>query len=270
MLQPLFKWSGGKRREIKHFEKYFPASYKTYLEPFVGGGAVYFHLEPNHAIINDIHPDVTNFYRCIGKGLGWYIASMMDKTDTSEASYYRIRDTLAPQSEEDRAFQFYYLRKTAFRGMIRYNAGGKFNIPWGRYKTIDYSALRNQQYFNLLKRTTVLSSDFEVAMQKCDRKSTFVFLDPPYDSEFSDYGFYGFGKKEHEHLASTFKKSKSKCLMVIGETDFIRNLYDGYIRESYHKNYAFKIYGGRIGQEINNNHLIITNYPNEEIAISEE
>jgi DNA adenine methylase len=87
-----------------------------------------------------------------------------------------------------------------------------------------------------------------------------MFLDPPYDSEFTDYGYCKFGKDEHRKLAKCFKETKIQCLMVIGKTDFIVELYKDYIVAEYPKKYRFKLHSGRIGDNINTNHLIIKNY----------
>ena len=87
-----------------------------------------------------------------------------------------------------------------------------------------------------------------------------MFLDPPYDSEFTDYGYCQFGKEEQHKLASLFKTTKIKCLMIIGKTKFIEELYGGYIVAEYDKKYKFKLYNNRIGDEINTKHLIIKNY----------
>jgi DNA adenine methylase len=87
-----------------------------------------------------------------------------------------------------------------------------------------------------------------------------MFLDPPYDSEFTDYGYCQFGKKEQEELAILFKNTKIKCLMIIGKTKFIQDLYKDYIIDEYDKKYKFKLYDNRIGNEINIKHLIIKNF----------
>ena len=87
-----------------------------------------------------------------------------------------------------------------------------------------------------------------------------MFLDPPYDSEFTNYGYCTFGKPEQEKLANYFKNTNIKCLMIIGKTDYICELYNGYIVDEYDKKYKFKMYAGRIGNEINTKHLIIKNY----------
>jgi len=87
-----------------------------------------------------------------------------------------------------------------------------------------------------------------------------MFLDQPYDSEFTDYGYCKFDREEQEKLAKCFKETKIKCLMIVGKTDFISNLYKDYIVDEYDKKYRFKLYAGRVGDEINTKHLIIKNY----------
>jgi len=258
-LHPICKWSGGKSDEIKHFEKYIP-EYKTYIEPFVGGGAVYFHLNPKKAVINDIHPELIALYREIGKGNSREIYKFMKSHKIDPESYYQVRDDLEIISDLDKAKQFYYLRKTCFRGMLRYNKSGGFNIPHGKYKTINYSDLKNVEYEKLLSRTIIENTTFEKIFKKYNSDENFMFLDPPYDSEFTDYGYCQFGKEHHKKLAQLFKTTKINCLMVIGKTDFISELYDGYVVEEFDKKYRFKIHSGRVGDEINKKHLIITNY----------
>jgi DNA adenine methylase len=87
-----------------------------------------------------------------------------------------------------------------------------------------------------------------------------MFLDPPYDSEFTDYGYCSFGKEHQLKLSKCFKETKIKCLMIIGKTDYIVELYKDYIVDEYDKKYRFKLYAGRVGDEINNKHLVIKNY----------
>jgi DNA adenine methylase len=258
-LHPLVKWSGGKADEIKLFEKYIP-KYKTYIEPLVGGGAVYFHLNPKKAVINDIHPELIAFYREIGLGHGKKIYKFMKEHPNDEETYYDVRGNMTLETDLDKAKYFYYLRKTCFRGMLRYNKSGKFNIPFGKYKTVNFSDLKDKCYAELLERTTIENTSFEEIFNKYNSSDNFVFLDPPYDSEFTDYGYCQFGKEHHKKLAKLFKETKNNCLMVIGKTQFISELYDGYIDEEFDKKYRFKIHSGRVGNEINNKHLIITNY----------
>jgi DNA adenine methylase len=259
-LKPIIKWSGGKMDEIKMFEKYFPENYNIYIEPFIGGGSVYFYLNPDKAVISDVHTELISLYKCIGKGDGPAIYNFMENTPNDDDTYYKVRDVMEINSELDIANRFYYQRKTCFRGMLRYNKDKKFNIPFGRYKTINYTELLNKEYETLLNRTDIYNDKFEAIFEKYNDENNFMFLDPPYDSEFTDYGYCVFDKEEQRKLANLFKTTKIKCLMIIGKTKFIEELYEGYIVEEYDKKYRFKLYNNRIGDEINNKHLIIKNY----------
>lgn len=259
-LKPLIKWSGGKSDEIKMFEKYFPEHYTRYIEPFIGGGSVYFYLNPDNAVISDVHTELIDLYKSIGNGKGQEIFDFMKENPNDENTYYKVRDEMVINDTLDSAKRFYYQRKTCFRGMLRYNKNGKFNIPFGRYKTINYNEIINKDYEILLGRTEILNKGFDYIFENYNDENNFMFLDPPYDSEFTDYGYCQFGKEEQKKLALLFKNTKIKCLMVIGKTKFIEELYNGYIVAEYDKKYRFKLYDNRIGDEINTKHLIIKNY----------
>ena len=259
-LKPLVKWSGGKGDEIRLFEKYFPESYDTYIEPFAGGAAVLFYLNPSNAVISDVHTELIALYKCIGNGMSQEIFDFMETHPNNEETYYNVRDKMTIDCDLDLAKRFYYQRKTCFRGMLRYNKDGKFNIPYGKYKSINYSELLNPAYESLLSKTEIVNESFEVIFEKYNNENNFMFLDPPYDSEFTDYGYCSFGKDHHIQLAECFKMTKIKCLMVIGKTPFIEELYKGYVCHEYNKKYRFKLYDNRVGNEINTIHLVIKNY----------
>ena len=259
-LKPLIKWSGGKSDEIKMFQKYFPSHYTRYIEPFIGGGSVFFYLNPYNAVISDVHTELIDLYKSIGNGKCQEIFDFMKENPNDENTYYKVRDEMKINDELDSAKRFYYQRKTCFRGMLRYNKNGKFNIPFGRYKTINYNEIINKDYEMLLGRTEILNKGFDYIFENYNDENNFMFLDPPYDSEFTDYGYCQFGKEEQKKLAFLFKTTKNKCLMIIGKTKFIEELYNGYIVDEYDKKYRFKLYDNRIGDEINTKHLIIKNY----------
>lgn len=259
-MKPIYKWSGGKRDEIKLFKKHYPDNFNLYIEPFFGGGAVFFDLNFNSNVINDKHTESIIFLNEIKKGNSKKIYDLMASFDNNEKVYYYIRDEYKPSSSLEEAFRFFYLRKTCFRGMLRYNSSGKFNIPFGRYKNYSFEELLDDSYESLLKNTFIFNDDFDFIFNNFNDKNNFVFLDPPYDSEFTNYGYCTFGKEDHFRLSELFKETNNKCLLIIGKTDFITSLYKEYIVEEYNKEYKFKIYGGRIGQEINNKHLVIKNY----------
>ena len=258
-LKPIVKWSGGKKDELKKIIPHLPDNFSTYLEPFIGGGALYFHLNPEKAVINDVHKELIDFYQAIKDGHSDEIYKFMSDHPNEEETYYKVRayDNTDPL---DNAKRFYYLRKTCFRGMLRYNKKGKFNIPYGRYKTYKFEDIKNERYAELLKKTEIHNKSFEYIFENYNDKENFMFLDPPYDSEFTDYGYCSFGKEEHKTLAKCFKETNIRCLMVIGKTPFIEELYSGYIVEEYDKKYRFKLHSGRVGNEINTKHIVIKNY----------
>ena len=213
-----------------------------------------------------------------------------DRVDKKNVFSEEIRTQLTIQDDVTDAFRFLYLRKTCFRGMSRYsNTGGvlKFNIPWGRYNLANNKEKDNEKmmkpvhsedkarkilegcqfligdtgkrYRALLKNTEILNESFETVFRKCG-EGDFIYLDPPYDSVFTDYGYCSFGREEHERLFYEFEHTKAKCLLVIGCTPFVYNLYKNYIKGYYDKKYRFKLYNGRIlTSDMNKRHLIITN-----------
>jgi DNA adenine methylase len=270
-LKPICKWSGGKRDEIKLFKQFYPADFTRYVEPFAGGAAVYFDLEfQGENVINDIHPELVNFYRQMKNGYAQEIYDLVSSWGQTEKDYYIVRgggrkltqndEVFVPSNDVEKAAQFIYLRRSCFRGMIRYNKDGKFNIPWGKYKSLNFEDLVNPRYISLLERTEVMLGDYKEVFERYNSPENFFFIDQPYDSAFNDYGTDNFTRQNQLELFEKFSTSQSKCLMVVGGSPFIRNLYSNYIVHEYEKKYSFKIYAGRVGDEINVKHLVIKNY----------
>jgi DNA adenine methylase len=270
-LKPLCKWSGGKRDEIKQFSKFYPNNFDRYIEPFIGGGAVFFDLNFNgHNVINDVHPELINFYKQIKLGNAEKIYNILQSFGKTENDYYIVRGggkkllpntkIFTPENDIERAARFIYLRRSCYRGMIRYNQNGGFNVPWGRYKTLNFNDIIEPDYTELLSNTEIMEGDYKLVFEKYNNPNDFYFIDQPYDSTFNDYGGDSFSRKDQIDLFDKFSTTKSKCLMVVGGSEFIRELYGDYIKFEYPKKYAFKIHSGRIGDEININHLVITNY----------
>lgn len=267
-IKPLIKWSGGKYDELTIIFNNLPTYYTRYVEPFVGGGSVYWNINITNSeeeikyVINDNHDELINFYNQIKEDPA-SVYEFMKNNINSEETYYLIRDNLIPKNQFEIACKFYYLRKTCFRGMMRYNSKGGFNIPFGKYKTINFEQLKNPEFYqNKLQQTEIFNEDFEdIFIEYANDPNTFIFLDPPYDCEFSTY-YKCFSKDDHIRLCNCIKNARCKILMIIGETEFIRNLYcdTGFIRGSFEKKYKFKIHSKRVGDEINKNHLIIKNY----------
>jgi DNA adenine methylase len=257
-MQPLIKYTGSKQKEIPQILSHIPDTYNRYVEPFVGGGSLYFYLEPTKALISDTHSDLISIYKSIHDGYAQKIREFMENHPNNETTYYNVR-SWNTQTRLEKAQKFFYLNKTAFRGIMRYNSNGEFNVPYGRYKKINWSQLKNQNLIELLRNTDIREQDYKEIFEEVD-ENDFVFLDPPYDSNFKKYGQDAFTEDDQRELAQYFAQSPAKCLMIIGETELTANLYHEYIVERYHKKYAFRIYSNRVGDEINNNHLVIRNY----------
>lgn len=280
-MKPIIKYRGGKSKEIIQFERFVPHDYDRYIEPFLGGGAVYFHLSPERAIINDINPRLINFYLGIQRNyerfreecqrVGEIYAENRRQferlkrekpnervEDNNEALYYNLRDMYngLVQADYSYAFLYYFINKTAFSGMIRYNAAGEYNVPYGRYKSFSGECV-TPQHADLLQRTQILNGDYE-AVFNITNAEDFVFLDPPYMCTFSDYGnIDDFTEREHVRLANNYHNLHCRAMMVIGASPLIRELYAGNIIGEYEKNYAVNI---RNRFHSTSQHLIIANY----------
>ena len=236
-MKPLYKWPGGKAREIEKIEKYIPKDYDRYIEPFFGGGALFFHLENKNNIINELNEEVCIFLEQIKQGLAYKIYDKLKKIPNDEKTYYAIR-AWRPKTDLDKAVRFYYLRKTCFRGLSRYNSSGVFNVPYGNYKTYVFEDILNKNYEEILQNTIIINKDFSEVFSLYDSSEDFCFLDPPYHNTFSGYTSDGFNDAKHLELSEFFKKTKMKCLMVIGHTEYIESLYKEYIVEEYNKKYS--------------------------------
>ena len=370
-MKPLIKWPGGKSSEINQFLTLIP-DYDRYIEPFAGGGAVYFHLNPQKACINDNSGNLMDFYRLVktqdpefhrilnlyGRTfdslralcdrrykdiLGLYrlyelameagvpieelrvhqylvieIATdpavlselVMDKSefllclltsvdekfrrtvkntrkkkfsdrDLKEnlitgflAGYYTyfrgVFNEIAAEkmicSRQYASANFYFIREYCYGSMFRYNGKGEFNIPYGgtSYNRKDFAGkveyMFSDDVARLLKRTELFCEDFETFLDKVSPgENDFIFLDPPYDTEFSDYEGHAFGHKDHERLAQFLKNTKAQFLLVIKNTDFIFGLYEGSFRMlAFDNKYMYNV---RSRNERKAEHLIITNIP---------
>ena len=363
-MKTIIKWPGGKSGEVDKISSLIP-EYDRYIEPFFGGGAVYFSLQPKKAVINDISEMLTQFYRLVkeqNQDLKKYLLayhysmtslllnaenyyqelynlfssgnfdnidifnSLIKKitsnineldllvSDKEEFDEYILKMVIdkfirtkknnekSPFSNEDlknnlitgfssgyymyfrniyneinlkkKTFSieysianFYYIREYCYGSMFRYNSQGEFNIPYGGIsynKKSFISKINNiftEDIKELFKDTEIYNCDFEKLLLnelKLTEKD-FIFLDPPYDTEFSDYEGKSFDKEDQKRLANCLKKISAKFILIIKNTDFIYNLYkDDFRILSFDKNYTYNV---RSRNERNVEHLIITNIP---------
>lgn len=370
-MQTLIKWPGGKAREYKHIKDIIPRDVDTYIEPFFGGGGIYFNFEPKKSVINDINENLMTFYRFLkeenmifkqalewitidwdnlsiiaktvfdvtkkykqninrteieneikklsydnslprlinGQGKYWNLLSeglinklyriigleikngtFSDKdfyeqivAATKGAYYYYLRDKYISKNKEEDIARFFFIREYCFGSMFRFNGEGKFNIPYGgaSYNDKKFSLKVNNAFslkvHALLKNTEIYCDDYRSFFEKIENnihENDFCFIDPPYDTEFSEYDKQSFGKKDQEDLARLFGKLKCRGLIIIKKTDFIQNIYThqqklnhNIVINEYNKNYSYNV-RGRNKRSVT--HLLISNYDPHEFKNSSQ
>jgi DNA adenine methylase len=235
--KPPIKWAGGKGQLIPQFVPLFPKeSYELYLEPFVGGGAVFFHLTPQRAVLIDSNDELINFYLVV-RDHPEELLEDLRKHKNAREYYYSVR-ALDPQqlSPVERASRFLYLNKTGYNGLWRVNSKGKHNVPFGRYKNPKIADRENLRLVSrALKNAAILCDDFGRVLDYAI-PGAFVYLDPPYHplsetANFTSYTPDAFGEEDQRRLAEVFRKLDSTgCLVMLSNSDtpFIRELYKGY------------------------------------------
>lgn len=283
-MKPMIKYRGGKSKEITCISRHIPKIAGRYVEPFFGGGALYFYLEPRVAIVNDINSKLMDFYKGVRDDFA-HLRKELDEIesiyesyrkefeaaksasldrrveDKNETMYYELRamfNGLTPKTYSD-ALLYYYINKTAYSGMIRYNSSGHFNVPFGRYAHLNTSVV-TRSHSQLLQSAEIYNKDYSEIFDLCGCDD-FLFLDPPYDCTFSDYGNRqykdGFDEASHRRLAQDFANLQCKALMVIGRTPLTEALYKNYIVDEYEKNYAVNI---RNRFKSTATHIVVANY----------
>ncbi|MEM9944840.1 MAG: DNA adenine methylase [Cyanobacteria bacterium P01_D01_bin.36] len=241
--RPFLKWAGGKSRLIEQYKPFLPTEYTRYHEPFLGGGALFFHLAPQlhaqgkQAFLSDVNPELVNVYICVRNQVEALIEQLAEHQERhGETYYYEVRASL--QTEPiPRAARFIYLNKTCFNGLYRENSKGLFNVPMGRYKNPKICApdlLRPASA--ALQIADISERPFTAIAEHASSAEDFVYFDPPYHplsetSKFTAYSRYRFGTEEQtklkelmEHLA----KRRVKALTSNSDCSFIRELYKGF------------------------------------------
>ena len=215
----------------------------AYCEPFLGGGAVLFALQPRRALVNDLNQDLITVYRVIKENADALIEHLSRHENTPEY-FYRIRDldrdreAYAALSDVEKASRLLYLNKTCYNGLFRVNASGAFNSPYGHYRRpniVNEQTIRGvSRYFNSCD-ITFFSEDFAAVLDRVPRGG-FVYLDPPYDpvsdtASFTGYNRGGFGREEQVRLKACCDALTArgvKFLLSNSATPFIRELYSSY------------------------------------------
>lgn len=244
ILTPILKWVGGKRQLLSEICPLIPKKITTYVEPFVGGGAVLFELQPKRAIINDFNKELINTYKVV-KEDPHKLLEFLETHDKNncEDYYYEIRsldrsDDFEKMSNIEKAARIIYLNKTCFNGLYRVNQAGQFNSPYGRYKNPNIinrpAVLAMSNYFNN-NDIKIMQGDYREVLKDLT-KGTFVYFDPPYlpistSSSFTGYTEGGFDEKEQIELKKECDKLSAKGIkFMLSNSDHptIRELYKNY------------------------------------------
>ncbi|TAF10453.1 MAG: DNA adenine methylase [Nostocales cyanobacterium] len=235
--RPFLKWAGGKSRLIPQYQDYFPNNYQTYYEPFLGGGAVFFHLQPQKAVLTDINADLITTYRCVRDSIDELITLLKEHKKQHDRDYYYDVRSYPEGTNLEKAARFIYLNKTCFNGLYRVNSQGKFNVPLGRYQNPgicqeDILQVASQA----LSQAEIQQADFSEVLKYATTSDDFVFFDPPYypvseTSYFTAYSRYSFGESQQYQLRDVFvelAKRGVKVMLSNSDCDFIRDIYSGF------------------------------------------
>lgn len=232
--KPILKWAGGKTQMLGDLIPKVPASYGRYIEPFFGGGAMFFALQPENAVIADSNPELINMYRQVASHVEDVIKYLRTYENASEM-FYAVRSlewTALPKAEA--AARTIYLNRTCFNGLYRVNKQGRFNVPFGRYKNpkiCDEEGLRAAS--EVLKKAEILCGDYILVLEHYAQPGDFVFLDPPYlpISEYSDFKRYTkeqFYEEDHIELAKmvmTLHERGCHILLTNSNHPLVHELY---------------------------------------------
>jgi len=232
--KPILKWAGGKTQMLGDLIPKVPASYGRYIEPFFGGGAMFFALQPENAVIADSNPELINMYRQVADNVDEVIKYLRTYENTSEL-FYAVRGlewTALPEAEA--AARTIFLNKTCFNGLYRVNKRGQFNVPFGKYKNpkiCDEDGLRAAS--EVLKKAEIICGDYFLVLEHYAQSGDFVFLDPPYlpISEYSDFKRYTkeqFYEEDHVELAKmimTLHERGCHVLLTNSNHPLVHELY---------------------------------------------
>jgi DNA adenine methylase len=244
--RPFLKWAGGKQRLLKHYIPLLPERANAYYEPFVGSGALFFHLRAHQFAdrycLYDANEELINAYRVVRDRVEALVEALAEHERLHSADhYYQVRALdkaagWASRPPVERAARMIYLNKTCYNGLWRVNRRGHFNVPIGRYRRpniLDRSRLRAAS--EALQGVDISQGDFRKMADRV-KAGDFVYFDPPYvpltpTANFTDYYAGGFGQAEQEALANTFRRLNEKGCQVMlsnSDTDLVRELYQDY------------------------------------------
>ena len=272
-LQPFTKWTGGKRQLLGELRSYMPETFGRYFEPFVGGGALFFDLAPEKAVINDFNEELINAYRQIKNNPAELINLLIKHKENNSKDYYlalRSADRdgrISRMTGVERAARILYMLRVDFNGLYRVNSKNQFNVPYGRYKNpkiVDVDLLYQISEYLNENDIEILQTDFAEAVKDA-QTGDFVYFDPPYiplneTSSFTSYTHEGFSYEEQIRLRNTFKELTERgvyAMLSNSSSPLVEELYKDfniYFVEAQRTNGAKSSSRGKISE------IIVTNY----------
>lgn len=243
LVAPVLKWVGGKRQLFETFKPLFPKKISTYCEPFLGGGAIFFGLQPKKAYVNDINEDLMRVYEVIRDDVESLIEVLSTFRNESDF-FYAVRDLdrnkeiFSRLSDVELAARTIYLNKTCFNGLYRVNNAGEFNSPFGSYRNpniVNAPTLRAVNKYLNSAEIVLTKTDYANVLSEIP-KNTFVYLDPPYapvstTANFTGYTKGGFNQDEQIRLrdcCNDLTERRIKFMLSNSDTQLIHELYAGY------------------------------------------
>lgn len=233
MDSTFLKWAGGKNWFVRHQKHKIPQVYDRYIDPFLGGGALYFYLEPQRAIVNDINTELITTYRAIQNNWQDVEKNLRKHAHKHDQQYYYDVRNKRPRKDATIAARMIYLNRTCFNGIYRVNADGRFNVPKGTHENVVLPTDQFQQRAKIMQNTQFKCGDFEEIIDIAI-KDDFLFCDPPYAVIDEAHRFVGYTKQTFDwedqiRLANALKRARErgvKIIMTNVNHNRIRELYD--------------------------------------------
>lgn len=231
-MLPFLKWPGGKRWFVTQYAHLLPTTFGTYVEPFLGSGAVFFHLEPRKALLGDANEELLATYRAIKRAPAAVVRHLKRHHRDHDTTYYYIVRDARMRTEVTRAARFVYLNRTCFNGIYRVNLEGRFNVPVGTKTAVVLETDDFLATARLLRRATIRGGDFEGLVDAAGR-GDLVFADPPYTVRHNNNGFVKYNETlfswaDQERLALALTRAARRGVKVVATNaahDEVRTLY---------------------------------------------
>lgn len=233
-LQPFLRWPGGKRWLVKEYADLLPADFNRYIEPFLGSGAVFFHLQPKQALIGDINPDILSVYLGLKNNWKFVKRSLQHHQRMhSDKYYYKVRSK-NPREILEQASRMIYLNRTCFNGIYRVNVNGHFNVPRGTKDAVILDTDDFEKISEALKHASIHFGDFEELIDKA-AENDFVFADPPYTVRHNHNGFIKYNEnlfswQDQKRLSKALIRARDRGAKIVctnAKHNSIQNLYRG-------------------------------------------